>query len=281
MFDAQHLSQLNPDLQSQPNLRIGVGVNPICSIQLVGDGRLGNIADMIACGLSILVTLLLISRASKRQAAVGRVEFRFFLGLYLLSLVLQILTIGSAFSQASDTLVICTAIHLGVVAALFWTLVGNAFVSLQVVEDGTISSLVPFYFFGGAFFIGTAYVSLDTALGWTSAFRSQLKNIPLFVLTSVWPLAAAFIYFVVILWVVLGVLREKRPFLYYAASAVLFIISQVFYFLPSKAICTGSKAKVDGSFIATLLETASVVFLVLGWQSITEEGWDETNWQGP
>ena len=31
--------------------------------------------------------------------------------------------------------------------------------------------------------------------------------------------------------------------------------------------------KVDGSFIATLLETAAVAFLYLGWRGITEGAW--------
>ena len=35
-----------------------------------------------------------------------------------------------------------TAIHAGLVAATFWALLGNAVVSTQVVEDGTLSSLI-------------------------------------------------------------------------------------------------------------------------------------------
>ena len=38
----------------------------------------------------------------------------------------------------------------------------------------------------------------------------------------------------------------------------------------SQVICKGTKAKIDGSFIATILETASVAVLYLAWRSITE-----------
>jgi hypothetical protein len=44
--------------------------------------------------------------------------------------------------QGSTSLVVITAIHAGLVAALFWTLLANALVATQVVEDGTRSSLV-------------------------------------------------------------------------------------------------------------------------------------------
>ena len=39
------------------------------------------------------------------------------------------------------------------------------------------------------------------------------------------------------LYIVIGVLNEVRPVWYYVISAVLFIISQLDYFLLSKVIC--------------------------------------------
>jgi len=58
---------------------------------------------------------------------------------------------------------------------------------------------------------------------------------------------------------------------FYVLSALLFILSQLDYFLLNKVICKGTTAKIDGSFIATILETASVSVLYLAWRSITEE----------
>jgi Chitin synthase export chaperone len=89
-------------------------------------------------------------------------------------------------------------------------------------------------------------------------------------------------------YVVLIRLEERKPMWYYTLAAALFIISQLAWFLLGRVICNvrfclsiswvmfiffgsqGSKQKVDGSFIATILETASVVAIYLGWQSITE-----------
>lgn len=49
-----------------------VGVNPKCGIPLVqSDGSLGNIANIIACGLSVFVVVALIVLSSRRKAAVG------------------------------------------------------------------------------------------------------------------------------------------------------------------------------------------------------------------
>jgi len=257
-----------------------VGVNPQCGIPLVQtNGSLGNIANIIACGLSVFVVVALVVFSSRRKAAVGRSELRIFLGLYLSTLIFQILTNGSVIQQGSKALVVLTAIHAGLVATLFWALLANAIVATQVVEDGTLSSLVPFGIISVFFFVATTYISLDVALLFNHAFgpsnpQEALTSIPLFVLTSIWPGAAALIYFGMMLYIVLGVLNEVRPVWYYVISAILFILSQLDYFLLSKVICRGASMKVDGSFIATLLETAAVVSIYFGWRGITEEDWD-------
>ncbi|KAG9028422.1 hypothetical protein FRB95_006500 [Tulasnella sp. JGI-2019a] len=262
----------------------GVGVNPECAIPKEGNGKLGNIGNIIACGLSVFVVLFLMLRVTRRKAAVGLIEFRSFLAIYLLSCIFQLLDMGSVFRQGSNAVVVFSAVHLGLVAALGWALLCNGFVSLQWVEDGTISSMVPFWAGVVAFFIATLYISLDTALGWTSAFTPgnppvALKNIPLFVLTTIWPGAAILIYFIIMMVVILQILREKRPLLFFIGSFIVFVVSQVIYYEVSKYICKGSDAKVDGSFVATVLETASVFLLFLGWKSITEDSWDEP-WHG-
>ncbi|KAF8478786.1 chitin synthase III catalytic subunit [Gautieria morchelliformis] len=258
-----------------------VGIAAKCGIpRLAAPHDLGNIANVVVCGLAFFVVLFLISVAVRRKAAVARVELLFFLTLYLVSLPLQLISTSSFLAQGSTALVAITAVHAGVVAALFWCLLGNALISMQVVEDGTLSSLIPFGFFTAAFFTVTTYISLDVALTLTSTFGpsnppAALHSIPLFVFTSVWPGAAALLYFGMMAYVVLGVLREVRPLWYYILAAVLFILSQLDYFLLSEVICTGSHAKVDGAFVATILETAAVGVLVMAWRSITEESWDD------
>jgi Chitin synthase export chaperone len=72
----------------------------------------------------------------------GRVENRIFLILYFLTLPFQFLSTGAVLEQGTKAFVILTAIHAGLVAALFWGLVANALVATQVVEDGTVSSIV-------------------------------------------------------------------------------------------------------------------------------------------
>jgi hypothetical protein len=75
----------------------------------------------------------------------GRTEIRIFLALYALTLPFQLLTTGAVLEQGSTALVVLTAIHAGFVAALFWSLLANGLVATQVVEDGTLSSLVVRY----------------------------------------------------------------------------------------------------------------------------------------
>jgi Chitin synthase export chaperone len=96
----------------------------------------------------------------------GRSEFRIFLALYLVSLPLQLLTTGSVIQQGSTGLVVLTALHAGVIAALFWALLGNAIISTQLVEDGTLSSLIVSVHFGtqtqivDSLFYCTAFTSI-------------------------------------------------------------------------------------------------------------------------
>lgn len=48
---------------------------------------------------------------------------------------------------------------------------------------------------------------------------------------------------------------------HYVGAAFLFALSQVVYFVLSKMICKGTSAKIDGSFLATLLEVSYLVAL--------------------
>ncbi|THH03733.1 hypothetical protein EW145_g6050 [Phellinidium pouzarii] len=272
-----------------------VGVNPECGIPRVNHTNsfttsksLGNIANIVLCGVSIFFVLALIIWTSRRKAAVGRSELRIFLVFYLLTLPFQLLTTGALLEQGSTALVALTAIHAGLVATLFWTLLANALVATQVVEDGTPSSIVsasdqPIFALSLLFFVATTYISFDVALSITSTFGpsnppAELRSVPLFVLTSIWPGAAALLYFLIMAYIVLGVLRERRPMLYYLAAAICFVLSQLAWFLLSKVLCRNTSAAIDGSFIATTLETAAVGVLFLGWRSITEESWDDYNY---
>lgn len=65
--DPSQLTGLSADRSSAP-----VGIDPTCGIPLVNkDGSLGNIANIIACGLSMLVVAWLVLSTGRRKAAVG------------------------------------------------------------------------------------------------------------------------------------------------------------------------------------------------------------------
>lgn len=99
-------------------------------------------ASLEAEGSRRYVTKDLLHSGNKvTDVPLGLVEFRLFLSMYALSLIFQILTTGSFLRQTSTALVVLTAIHMGLIAALGWALVANGLVSMQWVEDGTISSL--------------------------------------------------------------------------------------------------------------------------------------------
>jgi hypothetical protein len=259
-----------------------VGVNPTCGIPLVGeDGSIGNVANIAACAVSMIFVSFLIFICNRRQAAVGRIELRTFLTLYLITLPLQLITTGAFLEQGNTPLIAFTAIHVGAIVALFWSLLANAIVATQVVEDGTLASLVPFYIFTLITLGVGIYISLDIALGVTNVIGGvssppeALRSIALFVLTSIWPALCAVLYLAIMTYIVMHVLNETKPMWYYILAGCLFVLSQLAWFLLGRVICKGSNSKVDGSFIATILETASVGVLYLAWKSITEESWDD------
>ncbi|KAF9444660.1 hypothetical protein P691DRAFT_807003 [Macrolepiota fuliginosa MF-IS2] len=261
-----------------------VGINPECGIpKLHTEGSLSNIGNNILCGVGILVTAILLWGCQKRVAAVGRVEFRALLVTYLVSLAFQLVTAGALLEQGTQALGALTAIHAGIVASLFWVLLWNAFTTTQVVDDGRRVSVIILHAGQFAFFLVTMFIALDTAFGFTSTFGSvsnppdSIRSIPLFVLTSIWPGAAAVLSLFVTAYVVTRILHERRPFWIYLGAIVVFIVAQVFRLSPvGTSICETSGSRVDGSFVATFLETVTIVVMYYGWTDITKASWDET-----
>ncbi|KAF7761592.1 hypothetical protein Agabi119p4_9584 [Agaricus bisporus var. burnettii] len=274
-----------PDLLGSASQRpfAPVGINPVCGIpKLDTDGSHSNLANNVLCGVSIIMTLGFLWGCQKRIAAVGRVEFRAFLVTYFVSLVFQLVTAGALLEQGTRAIGVLTAIHTGIVSAMFWTLLWYAITTTQILDDGGFGSLIVMHVGQLAFFVVTLYISLDTAFGFTSTFGTlshppdSLRSIPLFVLTSIWPAAAALGSFLVITYVVVRVLHERRPVYIYFAAAFAFIVAQVFRLSPvGRSICQSSDMRVDASFIATFLETVSIVVMYYAWADMTKASWDE------
>lgn len=124
-------------------LVIPLATSPISSLALsaLSSPFGSSIAVTTAKPLSARPSSLL-QISAKNPTLLGRVELRAFLIVYLFTLPLQLVTTGSFLQQGTTPLVVFTAIHAGAVAALFWTLLGNAIIATQVVEDGTPASLI-------------------------------------------------------------------------------------------------------------------------------------------
>ncbi len=229
------------------------------------------------------VLVPLSSFCGRLYPSIGRIELRSLLILYLITLPLQLVTTGSLLEQGSTALVAVTAVHAGVVVALFWSLLANAIVATQIVEDGTLSSLIvrrflwffhtveeiihtalllqPFHIFTAITLGVGIYISLDVALGVTSAvggvsnppesstkhrlicankhlagfvrlpYSSNTSNI------SSRFFSCAVAYLLIMAYIVLRVLNETRPMWYYVLAATLFVLSQLAWFLLSRVIC--------------------------------------------
>ncbi|KAL8936135.1 MAG: hypothetical protein Q9211_004334 [Gyalolechia sp. 1 TL-2023] len=170
-----------------------------------------------------------------------------------------------------------TAIHLGAIVATLWVLMLNGIVGFQLLDDGTPLSLGLILGSAAALFIGTGYIALDTAFSYSGHFDSSRggdnRNVGLYVLYQLAPLVFLAAFFVLETVLVLKVLGEKKPMLYLAGAALLFALGQIFQYVISTHICSGTNGKINGAFFETLFTLLAVVMTWVFWSSITEDDW--------
>jgi len=163
------------------------------------------------------------------------------------------------------------------IVATTWILMLNAAVGYQIIDDGTPMSIGLILISAIALFIGTGYIALDTGYSWTGHFDSSLvdpnRNIGLYVLYQLAPLIFLFVFFVLEAVLVLTVLGERKPMIYLGGAALLFALGQIFNYVISTHICSGTNGKIDGALFETLFTLLSVVTIWYFWSSITEDDW--------
>ncbi|KAL7422672.1 hypothetical protein Q5752_001963 [Cryptotrichosporon argae] len=262
----------------------GTGVGASCEIARAGHGSKGDIALMVVSALSLLIAAALAAHATKRRAAVGRVELRTLFVLYGVLCALQLVDMSSVLEQGSTGIIIVSAIHTALFVTFFWLLLANAVIATQVVEDGTPAALVPLSLGAVLFFVPTLYVALSVGFRWNTVFQisstdpADLKSTALFVLTLLWPALAALIYVALMLYIIVFYLAEVKPAVFLVGAAALFIGAQVIFFLVAQPLCNASNGKLNSAFISTLLDTLAMIALHFAWIAITEEDWAE---EGP
>ena len=261
----------------------GAGLGAACQIPRPGQrGSAGDFALVIVSAMAILIMAGLIYHAARRKAAVGRIEMRVLLIGFALHSALQALTMASMLEHGSTALLVLSAIHCGVIAMLAWLLIANLIIVTQVVEDGSLSSLIPIGIVSAIIFGGTLYIGLATGYGWNDPFifysdsnPALLKNTALFVITLIWPLAAIVVYISAMVFLIVRNSYEVISTAYLGGSAVLFFGGQLALFLANTAVCEGAHAKTSAAFIAAITNTAAVGLLHMMWHSVTEETWED------
>ncbi|MCJ1285342.1 hypothetical protein MMC26_004682 [Xylographa opegraphella] len=195
---------------------------------------------------------------------------------YIIIEICEIFTVGG-FPLSTNVRLGFTAVHLGAITATLWVLLLNGVVGYQIMDDGTPFSLGLILLSAIAMFIGTGYITLDTALSWTHHFDLSLtypnRNIGLYVLYQLAPLVFLVLFFLLEAYLVLRVLGERKPMLYLIAAVILFAIGQIFEYVISKYICSGTSGKINGTLFETLFTLLSVVMVWVFWSSITEDDW--------
>ncbi len=60
---------------------------------------------------------------------------------------------------------------------------------------------------------------------------------------------------------------------YLFGAAILFALGQIFQYVISKYICSGTHGKINGSLFEVLFTLLSVIMIWIFWSSITEDDW--------
>jgi Chitin synthase export chaperone len=88
-------------------------------------------------------------------------------------------------------------------------------VGFQIIDDGTPVSIGLICASAAALFVGTGYISLDTAFSFTHRFDGSQafpnRNIGLYVLYQLLPLICIVLFLVMETYLVIVVLGERRP----------------------------------------------------------------------
>ena len=178
--------------------------------------------------------------------------------------------------------------------ATLWVLMLNGIVGFQLLDDGTPLSLGLILLSAAALFIGTGYIALDTAFSYSGHFDPSLtgdnRNVGLYVLYQLAPLVFLAAFFILETVLVLRVLGERKPMrrcciadglddtnicdsVYLFGAALLFAIGQIFQYVISTHICSGTNGKINGALFETLFTLLAVVMTWVFWSSITEDDW--------
>lgn len=243
----------------------------------VGGGeRLRNLGSIILCGIAIVATAFLLWRTQRKKAAVGRREMQLFLLGYILISICEIFTIGG-FPLNDSARLAFTAIHIAAITATSWILMLNGAVGYQLLDDGTAVSVGLLLISSLIIFVGTGYIALDTGFSWTGYWESTLARpnqaYALYTLYQLVPLLFIVIFFLLEAFLVLRILGERKPMLYLLTAALLFAIGQIFQYVISVHICTGTDGKINGGLFSTLFTLLSIVMIWIFWSSITEDDW--------
>lgn len=200
--------------------------------------------------MAVLVGIYFAVMAGRRQAAVARAEIRIFFVLFALESFFQIFSTGGAactrqsehtltlffdgrllltarldgtamaYSNTSGTCAIAVCITHDPTSSSdsrnhrFWTLAWSSFLCLQLLEDGTLASFLPWLGVSILFFVGFVYICLDTAFSITTYFQENLSKLHnAWIFTVLIILCGLFVLISVMIngWVAAFFLREKKP----------------------------------------------------------------------
>lgn len=248
----------------------------LVGIPLSGGRHLANLGSILLAFFAILISAYLLWRSDRKKAAVGRREMQIFLFGYIVIQICEIFTVGG-FPLDGAVRRAFSAVHIAAVVATLWILMMNGAVGFQLIDDGTPLSLALVFGSAIVLFIGTGYIALDTGFSWTGYWDSTLtapnQAYALYTLYLLVPLVFLVVFFVLETVLVLRVLGEVRPMYFLAGAGLTFAIGQIFQFVISTHICSGTSGKINGGLFETLFTLISVVLIWVFWSSITEDDW--------
>lgn len=254
-----------------PLLGTDLGIEPVCysrNIEINGTvifqpaTCIIHIAALGMCGIMVY-------HIRSKYTAVGRKEICHFFYIYAFSELLAIFLDSAIIPTYSQVYTWFTAVYIGLVVAIYWSLVVNGFVGFQLWEDGTPKSLWFLRISSFAFFILGFIVSAATFKGIGSL--GPTKQVGLWVVHLLFPVICVAIYVCSQVLLVLRTLDDRWPLGDITFGVLAFVAACVLMFGVSPEVCEGVKHYLDGTFFGVLCILLAVMMVYKYWDSITRE----------
>ena len=228
-----------------------------------------NPAVLVIHLVSIIMTIIMILHVRSKYTAVGRKEILLFFYLYIVTTLVEFLTVSGIIPLSSNVFNYAVSVYTALAVTTFWCLFANGLVPFQFIEDGTPMSVWTLRISCLVVFLASLFVSVATVSN--IAGFSSANPTALWILYLVFPPIMVILYAILQVMLVLRTLEDRWSIGDILFGVVFFLTSQALNFVASPSICEMAKHYMDGMFFGNIFSLLAVMMVYKFWDGITQE----------